>query len=192
MIFESFKAWHVFAALLFFTFSQAFGQSVPLHAEGLTEELISTNLDNSRKQQGVLSIKTGTHDQSKLAVLLPGYPSVVRPIVENGVMQSSKLTGNFLIRARRHLADDSIATLVVDCQSDSGDYCSSAYQASKETLNNSVCLRTWRDFLIKRRKPVDFASDWAAFQWFFCQFPFSGRTLGVGVQQPSARHEEIG
>jgi alpha/beta superfamily hydrolase len=47
-------------------------------------------------------------------------------------MTSSKLTGNFLIRSRRFLVDGSIASLIVDCQSDSGDYCSSSYQASKQ------------------------------------------------------------
>jgi alpha/beta superfamily hydrolase len=35
-----------------------------------------------------------------------------------------------LIRSRRHLATDAIATLIVDCHSGSGDYCSSSYQAS--------------------------------------------------------------
>jgi hypothetical protein len=69
---------------------------------------------------------------ASLAVLLPGYPSVVRPVVENGAMTSSKLTGNFLIRARRFLVDERVASLIVDCQSNSGDYCASNYQASKE------------------------------------------------------------
>jgi hypothetical protein len=47
-------------------------------------------------------------------------------------MVDSKLTGNFLIRSRRHLADERIATLVVDCPTDSGDSCASAYQASAQ------------------------------------------------------------
>jgi len=108
-------------------------QPVPAHAEGLQEELISVMLaDGKRTQSGVYSVKKGTAKHTRLAVLLPGYPSVVRPIVSDGVMQSSKLTGNFLIRARRHLADEEIATLIVDCHSDSGDYCSSGYQASAD------------------------------------------------------------
>lgn len=37
-----------------------------------------------------------------------------------------------MIRARRLLPDDAIATLIVDCHSESGDQCSSTYQASKE------------------------------------------------------------
>ena len=110
----------------------AFSQSVPPHAEGLTEELMTVSLDANRQQSGVYSVKTGTQNHSKLAVLLPGYPSVVRPVVEGGAMVRSKLTGNFLIRSRRHLSDESIATLIADCQSESGDYCSAAYQSSND------------------------------------------------------------
>lgn len=109
-----------------------YAQQVPAHAQGLKEELISVDLEKGAKQVGVFSIKAGTTGHTKLAVLLPGYPSVVRPVVENGVMTNSKLSGNFLIRARRQLADEVIAALTVDCYSDSGDYCSSNYQSSKD------------------------------------------------------------
>lgn len=104
----------------------------PAHAEGLREILVSVDLGSGATQQGVLSVKTGTAGHKYLAVLLPGYPSVVRPVVANGVMVNSKLNGNFLIRSRRYLANDTTATLVVDCYSESGDYCSSAYQSSKQ------------------------------------------------------------
>lgn len=87
---------------------------------------------NNKKQVGVYSIKKDADKPTKLAVLLPGWPSVVKPVVENGVMTSSKLTGNFLIRARRHLVDADVASLIVDCHSESGDYCASHYQASKQ------------------------------------------------------------
>ncbi|MEN9538932.1 MAG: hypothetical protein RLZZ126_1167 [Pseudomonadota bacterium] len=107
-------------------------QNVPVHAQGLKEELIAVDLSGQRKQVGVYSVKTGVGLPTRLAVLLPGSPSVVRPVVENGVMTDSRLTGNFLIRARRLLADDQIALLVVDCHSDSGDHCASPYQASKQ------------------------------------------------------------
>lgn len=113
-----------------FLHSAAHAQPSPAHAEGLQEELVSVKLEDGRTQQGVLSVKRGTSNHSRLAVLLPGYPSVVRPEVSGGAMQSSRIAGNFLIRARRHLADGAIATLLVDCHSDSGDTCSSAYQAS--------------------------------------------------------------
>lgn len=107
-------------------------QNVPEHAQGLKEALISVDLADGKKQVGVYSNKLGSEKPTRLAVLLPGYPSVVRPIVEAGVMTSSKLNGNFLIRSRRFLVDNNIASLIVDCQSESGDYCSSSYQASKQ------------------------------------------------------------
>jgi hypothetical protein len=112
--------------------SISMAQNVPVHAQGLEEELIAVDLSDNKKQAGVYSIKKGANKPNKLAVLLPGYPSVVRPVVENGVMTGSKLTGNFLIRARRFLVDDSVASLIVDCQSESGDSCASYYQASKQ------------------------------------------------------------
>ena len=107
-------------------------QNIPEHAQGLNEELVSVDLSDKKKQVGVYSIKKGSSNPTKLAVLLPGYPSVVRPVVENGVMTGSKLNGNFLIRSRRFLVDESVASLIVDCQSESGDYCAGNYQASKQ------------------------------------------------------------
>ena len=107
-------------------------QPLPNTSDGLYEELITVDLDKDAKQTGLFSIKNGSKNHSKLAVLIPGYPSVFRPAVENGVMVSTKLSGNFLIRSRRHLADESIAILTIDCQSESGDICSSSYQASNE------------------------------------------------------------
>ena len=107
-------------------------QQLPNASDGLQEELITVDLDKDAKQTGLFSIKSGSKNHSRLAVLIPGYPSVFRPVVENGVMISTKLSGNFLIRSRRHLADESIAILTIDCQSESGDICSSSYQASNE------------------------------------------------------------
>lgn len=110
----------------------ALAQKVPAHAERLTEALVSVSVREGVTQDGVLSLRKGVTAPTILAVLLPGSPSVVRAVVTDGVMVESKLTGNFLIRSRRHLADDTIATLVVDCISDSGDSCASSYQASPE------------------------------------------------------------
>ncbi|MSO73524.1 MAG: hypothetical protein EXQ84_08000 [Rhodospirillaceae bacterium] len=112
--------------------SISYAQDFSALAQALKEELISVDLTDKKKQVGVYSTKIGFDKPTKLAVLLPGSPSVVRPVVENGVMTGSKLTGNFLIRARRFLVDESVASLIVDCHSDSGDYCESWYQASKQ------------------------------------------------------------
>lgn len=123
---------YVVLATALTTATVSFSQNIPVHAQGLNEELVAVNLSDNKKQVGVYSIKKGSKNPTKLAVLLPGYPSVVRPVVENGVMTESKLNGNFLIRARRFLVDEAVASLIVDCQSESGDYCSSSYQASKQ------------------------------------------------------------
>lgn len=111
--------------------SSAWAQAVPPHAEGLNEELVEVQIDGGI-QRAVISRGQGKPDGSKLLVLLPGYPSVVRPEMGNGVMMNSLLMGNFLIRARRHLVTDQVMTLLVDCHSQLGDLCRPEYQASKD------------------------------------------------------------
>jgi hypothetical protein len=110
----------------------ASAQDIAASAVNLNEELISIDLGDNKKQVGVYTTSSTSKTPTRLAVLLPGYPSVVRPVVENGAMTSSRLSGNFLIRSRHFLVDETIASLIVDCQSDIGDYCTSAYQASKQ------------------------------------------------------------
>jgi hypothetical protein len=110
----------------------ASAQDSAASAVNLNEELISVDLGGDKKQVGVYTTSSTSKNPTRLAVLLPGYPSVVRPVVENGAMTNSRLSGNFLIRSRHFLVDETIASLIVDCQSDSGDYCTSTYQASKQ------------------------------------------------------------
>lgn len=137
----------LFLAIMLQTYPVS-AQDAATQTMGLNEEIISVDLSGDRKQVGVYTTGSNSKNPTRLAVLLPGYPSVVRPVVENGVMTNSRLSGNFLIRSRQFLVDEAIATLIVDCQSDSGDYCSSAYQASKQRqedvdkLINEVKRRT--------------------------------------------------
>lgn len=107
-------------------------QDIAAQTIDLNEEIISVNLGGDKVQVGVYTTISTSKKPTRLAVLLPGYPSVVRPVVENSAMTNSRLSGNFLIRSRQFLVDEAIASLVVDCHSDSGDYCSSTYQASKQ------------------------------------------------------------
>ena len=116
----------LFVLLFFITPSLLFAQN----EDKLYERLISVDLKEGVKQEGVLSLKNPSSKPTRLAVILPGYPSVVRPVVENNVMTTSQLNGNFLIRARRHLIDNNVATLIIDCPSNSGWKCESSYQAS--------------------------------------------------------------
>ena len=115
-------------------------QPVPAHAEGLAEKLYTVPLSDGGLQLGVLSGKSGVQGQDLLAVLLPGHPSVVRPVMGGGVMVGSRLTGNFLIRSRRFLADERLLTLVVDCNTRVGDYCTPAYQASRQRQSDVQAL----------------------------------------------------
>jgi hypothetical protein len=130
-----------FAATFFLVVasSQGIAQTIPPHAEGLSEEFISVPIDNG-SQVGVLSRRKGTASPSRLIVLLPGYPSVVRPAMANNVMASSQLTGNFLIRARRHLANDQVMTLLVDCHTSIGSICTPSYQASRDRYRHVKSL----------------------------------------------------
>lgn len=124
-------------------------QDIAAQTIDLNEEIISVNLSGDKAQVGVYTTISTSKKPTRLAVLLPGYPSVVRPVVENGVMTNSRLSGNFLIRSRQFLVDEAIASLIVDCHSDSGDYCSSTYQASKQRQEDVDKLITE----IKRRTP---------------------------------------
>jgi hypothetical protein len=127
----------------------ASAQNTSADAVNLNEELISVDLSGDRKQAGVYTTNSSFQNPTRLAVLLPGYPAVVRPVVENGVMTNSRLSGNFLIRSRHFLVDETIASLIVDCQSNSGDYCTSSYQASKQRQEDVDALIAE----IKRRSP---------------------------------------
>ncbi len=93
----------------------ASAQDAATQTAGLNEEIVSVDLSGDRKQVGVYTTSSSSKNPTRLAVLLPGYPSVVRPVVENGVMTNSRLSGNFLIRSRHFLVDETIASLIVDC-----------------------------------------------------------------------------
>lgn len=131
---------HLLAAALFGGATSAWTADAPQHTQGLDERLISVEPAAGVRQEGVLSLKDGASAPTHLAVLLPGNPSVVRPQVEGRSMVASRLTGNFLIRARRHLAGAGVATLVVDCRTDQGDLCSGEYQASRQRYEDVARL----------------------------------------------------
>jgi hypothetical protein len=102
-------------------------------AAGLSEQIISIELSSTAEQSGVFSMMKGSSKSpTKLAVLLPGGNAVIRAQVSENIITHARLSGNFLIRSRRHLVDEDIATLIVDCRTDLGDECPDAYQASSE------------------------------------------------------------
>lgn len=109
---------------------QTHANEIPSHAEGLKEVLVSITTEDNNIQQGVLSLKINSNQPTYLAVLLPGYPSVVIPEMKNDIMYNAKLIGNFLIRSRSHLVDTEIASLIVDCKPNITGICQSSYQSS--------------------------------------------------------------
>lgn len=111
---------------------QTHANEIPSHAVGLKEVLVSTTTEDNKIQQGVLSLKINSNQPTYLAVLLPGYPSVVIPEMKNDIMYNAKLIGNFLIRSRSHLVDMEIASLIVDCKPHITNICQSSYQSSIE------------------------------------------------------------
>jgi hypothetical protein len=119
----------IFSIMLGFVTAQA--QTIPIHAEGLQEELIEIQLDGGI-QRAVISKRKDQNKGTKLLVLIPGYPSVVKPEMGNGVMMASPLAGNFLVRSRRHLNSDKVMTLLVDCHTNLGDTCTAEYQSSQD------------------------------------------------------------
>lgn len=106
----------------------------------LIEQKLSVPLTPGVQQEGVLSLRRDSPNPDILAVLLIGHPSVLRPVVSEQRMVSSRMDGNFLVRARRHLAHERIAMLLVDCRSDSGDECAAAYQASVQRQTDVAAL----------------------------------------------------
>lgn len=127
----------LFAITILSTSLNVFSQNKS--SEGLSEYLVSIQLNDNSKISGVLSTREGQSDPTVLVVLLPGHPSVVRPImVENGKVTKMNLSGNFLLRARRQLINNDIATLIVDCRDSSaiGDECPESYMASKDRFDD--------------------------------------------------------
>ncbi len=105
-------------------------------AEGLVESIFTVGLGNGVEQVGVYSRVLESTNPKYLAVMIPGWPCVIRPKVSDGMISEIRIPGNFLIRSRRFLVDRDIATLLVDCRSDSGDECSPIYQSSPERDND--------------------------------------------------------
>ena len=126
-------------ALLLLNSCAVYAQPIPQHAEGLQEELIEVAIDGGT-QRAVLSKRPESATASKLIVLLPGHPSVVRPEMGNGVMMDSPQLGNFLIRARRHLVTAQTMTLLIDCHSSVGDVCKPEYQASEDRYKHAMAV----------------------------------------------------
>jgi alpha/beta superfamily hydrolase len=122
-------------ACLFLAFS-----NVALAADAaLVDSLVSVSLGNGAEQVGVLTLLKGDKPQA-LVLLMPGDPGVLRPEVADGKVSSIRLRGNPLVRARHLLVRPGLATLLVDCRSDTGDSCREAYVLSKARFEDVARL----------------------------------------------------
>ncbi len=165
----------------------------PAAWENLTEQLASVELSPGVRQEGVFSLRAGTPNPDVLAVLIPGYPSVLRPVVADQRMNSSRLDGNFLVRSRRHLADERIALLLVDCRSDSGDACTAKYQASPDRQTDVMALiqavrQQWPSIQKVWLVSTSMGSISSAFMALHGKGVYAGAIHTAAITEPYAMH----
>lgn len=99
-------------------------------SEGLEERIVAMTLPRGAEMRGLLSRRIGTRPD-RVALLFVGSPGILRLREENGAPKF-ELKGNFLARARRHLNDPAVMTVLVDCPTDHWTACDHVYRASAQ------------------------------------------------------------
>jgi hypothetical protein len=99
-------------------------------ASDLVEEIVTVKTPSGHQQAGVLGISGSGSRPTKLLVIVSGHPGVTRPFVNAIGRIQTKQDGNFLVRSRKYLVSETIATLLLDCRSDFETLCTDEYQAS--------------------------------------------------------------
>jgi pimeloyl-ACP methyl ester carboxylesterase len=97
-------------------------------AEGMTETYRAVPLGRGGELRILVDQRTGT-TPSTAVLLFAGYPGILRLREENGTV-AYDLAGNFLVRARRHLANAQLFTVLVDCPVDQWSACGDSYRTS--------------------------------------------------------------
>jgi hypothetical protein len=136
--------------LLFFASRYALAQSDPA-SEGLEERMIVAPLPRGGDIRGLISKKPGSNPQH-VALIFVGAPGILRLTEESGVFKY-RMKGNFLSRARRHLVDDHIMTVLVDCPTDELDSCTPLYRSKPVHVED---VRTLIDALSRELGQVSF------------------------------------
>jgi len=94
------------------------------------EQFASIALARGTELPILVSKQPGSHPD--IAVLLfAGYPGILHLRNNNGAI-AYDLRGNFLIRARRHLLNEHIYTVMVDCPKDQWTSCDDRYRTSDQ------------------------------------------------------------
>lgn len=118
-----------FFGLFIFTSQFAFAQNSAAN-EGLIETFQTVKLSRGSELNIVVS-KRKDATPSIAVLLFAGYPGILKIRKEAGNIVFG-LTGNFLIRARRHLNNDDVFTVMVDCPVDQWTSCDDRYRSSEQ------------------------------------------------------------
>jgi pimeloyl-ACP methyl ester carboxylesterase len=109
------------------------GLSCFSHAQevsNLEEKVLAVPLARGSTLNLILSKLPQTQPDTA-ALLFPGYPGVMR-IRSEGAGFTFDLRGNFLVRARRHLANPDLMVVMVDCPVDMWNKCDDRYRTSDQ------------------------------------------------------------
>lgn len=106
--------------------------------EGLEEHIVTAPLPRGAEIRGLVSKRIGS-TPDRIALLFVGSPGLLHLRDENGT-PNFDVKGNFLARARRHLNDDSVMTVLVDCPTDEWDGCDATYRRSAQYAEDITAL----------------------------------------------------
>lgn len=109
-------------------------------ASDLIEEIVTVKTRSGFQQSGVLGVATPVSKPTRLLVIVSGHPAVTRPVVNAVGRIQTKQEGNFLVRSRKYLVSDRVATLLLDCRSDFETLCTDEYQASVDRVEDIQLL----------------------------------------------------
>lgn len=138
------------AILSLFTTTHAFAQAEGA-SEGLQERMINVPLPRGAEIRGLVSKRVGTNPDH-VALLFVGSPGILHLKEENGAPQY-EMKGNFVARARRHLNDGTVMTVLMDCPTDQWDSCGPDYRRSAQHAEDVGALMA---ALTKELGPVRF------------------------------------
>ena len=109
-----------------------------LSGEGLEEHIITVPLPRGAEIRGLVSKRTGSHPDH-VVLLFVGSPGILH-LKEIEGKPVFDLKGNFVARARRHLNDDAIMTVLVDCPTDEWNGCDARYRISAQYAGDIQAL----------------------------------------------------
>jgi hypothetical protein len=118
---------------------------------GLEEHMINVPLPRGAEIRGLVSKRVGTHPD-RVVLLFVGSPGILHLREVDGAPQY-EMKGNFLARARRHLNDNTVMTVLVDCPTDQWDSCGPDYRRSAQHAEDIGALMA---ALTKELGPVKF------------------------------------